>query len=154
MMSMKRSAEKRAARISVSMCSGGSSIASASRSLLTSTATVPAFTRKTNSEPPTPTTPTASRKAVSTTGCDNSAATVVAAMSRHSSDMRATGSVPRTSATRKMPPTMGMATTTLNTVSAIAWMSVTGQLAAAMRAPRFNTDFNRSRYDMGLVERQ
>jgi hypothetical protein len=117
----------------------------------TSTDTVPAFTRNTNSDAPMIITASAARNAASTSGRDVSDATIVAARSRQPSDISATGSAPRTTATRKSPPTSGTATSSLNSESAISWTMMTGQLAAAMRAPRFSAYLRTSRNDLMLT---
>jgi hypothetical protein len=112
--------EKAAARATASKRSGGSSIGPAFCSPRTSTPTVPALMRNTNSEPPTIAEANDSRKAASTMGRDISDPTIVAASSRQSSDIRAPGSAPSTSATRRMPPTSGTASRILNSESATA----------------------------------
>ena len=113
-------------------------MAPACRSPLTTTDSVPALTRKTNRDAPTITIASDARKANSTIGLDLSAPMIVVARSRHSSEINPLGSAPTTSATRKMPPMSGIATSILNSESATAWTTITGQFAAATSAPRFN----------------
>ena len=137
--SMKSSAENSTRAQITSKCSGGCSMGPASRSPRTSTATAPALTRKMNSDPPTTTTASEARKAVSTTGCESSDVMMVAAISRHSRSRRSSGAVPITSPTRNSPPITGVAISSLNSESAVAWISVTCQFAAATSAPRLRT---------------
>ena len=54
-----------------------------------------------------------------------------------------TGCRRRPSATRTSPPTIGTATSVLNSVSATNWTSTTCQFAAVTRAPRFRESFSR-----------
>ena len=136
------SRENAAAVMTVLKCSGGRSIGPAARSPRTSTATVPALTRNTNSDPPTTTTPRAARNAASTTGRDI----------KRGDDRRGQISPARaTSAPRARRPTparqgrsrrsSGIATSTLNSESATAWTTTTGQLAAAIERAAFQRVF-------------
>ncbi len=95
-----------------------------------------------NSEPPNATTATARNTAVSTTGRAIKDETIVAAIWRHSSEIRADGSLPIDNATRNTPPMTGAASSSLNSESADAWISVTGQFAAARSAPRLIAGFS------------
>jgi len=71
--------------------------------------------------------------------------TTVVAMSFHSSAINSSGAVPMTRPTRKSPPMTGVAINSLKRESAVAWMSVTCQFAAATSAPRLRTGLrNRS----------
>ena len=79
--------------------------------------------------------------AANAVGCDIKDNVSVAIISRHSSDIRLEGSRPIPSATRKRLPTTGAASRSLNSDPADAWMSVTGQFAAAISAPRLTAAF-------------
>src|SRR5262245_20653826 len=114
--------------------------------------TVPPFTRNTNSDPPTRTTPSDASQAASTAGRTSSVDAIVVANCRHSSDINSTGSAPTTSATRKAPPTSGAATRILNSESAVACTSATGQLAAATSAPRLRTSLSVNGKDTGVLQ--
>ena len=115
---MKRSAENWLARASADRCNGGCSTGPPCVSAATSVVIVPPFTRNIKVEPPTITIANASRNAVSTAGIAKSDAIVVVTISRHGSVTSPVGSVPTTRATRKTPPTMGTARSSLKSASA------------------------------------
>src|SRR3954471_6509544 len=122
--------------------SGGRSIGPAIRSASASSAIVPALTTKVRIDPPTSTSRPAATNAASAAGLCISAAmidvTISLASPRRSSDMLVSSS----SATMKAPPTIGTASISLRLDSATNCTTTSGQLAAAISAPRFRAAFS------------
>jgi glycosyltransferase involved in cell wall biosynthesis len=80
--------------------------------------------------------------AASATGLAINAERMEVTMSRTSPRSRSLRLASRSSATRKAPPTIGTASRSLRTDSVTNWTITSGQLAAAISAPRFKAAFS------------
>ncbi len=139
---VKRSIETWLACSSADILRGGCSMAPAARSPASKTVTLPALTANIRIEPPTRINPSAPRNAASATGCASNTPTMVDTICPGSRRSRSNGSPPTTSATSTTPPTIGTASSVLNSVSATNCTRTIGQLAAVTSAPRFNANFS------------
>src|SRR5262245_22091649 len=145
---MKASMLTTCARRRASMRRGGRSIGPAIVSDSASSATVPPFTTNWSTDPATKTSDAEAMKATSAPGLAVSAETIEVAMSRRSPRSRSLSGVSSSSATRKAPPTIGTASSSLTLESATNPTMTSGQLAAAMSAPRFRAAFRPGAVDM------
>ena len=132
----------RLARRSAASLSGGRSIGPACASASARMATVPPLTTNVSVEPPSRTSTNAAPNAVSATGLAPSATSTAPMISRTSPASTSRRSAPSRSTTRKIPPTTGTASSSFKVPSATNWTAMSGQFAAASKAPRLSEDFN------------
>ena len=137
------------ARRSALRLRGGLSIGPAAASALTSTETVPALTTNVRADPPSITSRNAATKATSAGGLAAIALKTACTISLGLPLMSSPTSAFNRSATRKIPPRTGTASSSFSVDSATNCTTTSGQFAAVMSAPRLSAAFRPGACDIG-----